>query len=42
VWLGNGPADGGRALHSPSYDFNDEILPVGAAYWVRLVETILA
>ena len=42
VWLGNGPAGGGRALHSPSYDFNDEILPVGAAYWVRLVETILA
>jgi hippurate hydrolase len=39
--VGNGPADGGRGLHSPHYDFNDEILPVGAAYWVRLVETIL-
>ena len=42
VWLGNGPADGGRALHSPRYDFNDAVLPVGAAYWVRLVETILS
>jgi len=40
--VGNGPADGGRGLHSPHYDFNDEILPVGAAYWVRLAETILA
>jgi hippurate hydrolase len=42
VWLGNGPAENGRNLHSPRYDFNDEILPVGAAYWVRLVETILS
>ena len=41
VWLGNGPAEGGRALHNPAYDFNDAILPVGAAYWVHLVETIL-
>jgi hippurate hydrolase len=39
--LGNGLADGGRGLHSPRYDFNDAILPVGAAYWVRLAETIL-
>jgi hippurate hydrolase len=41
VWLGNGPAEDGRGLHGPRYDFNDAILPVGAAYWVRLVETIL-
>ena len=39
VWLGSG--DGVRALHSPGYDFNDAVLPVGAAYWVRLAETIL-
>ncbi|MSO71785.1 MAG: amidohydrolase [Alphaproteobacteria bacterium] len=38
VWLGNGPTDGGRALHSPLYDFNDSVLPVGASYWVKLVE----
>lgn len=42
VWLGNGPAAGGCGLHNPHYDFNDEILPIGASYWVRLVETLLA
>ena len=28
-------------LHHPGYDFNDEILPVGASYWATLAETIL-
>ncbi len=41
VWLGNGPGDGGRVLHSPHYDFNDDAIPVGASYWVRLVESLL-
>ena len=41
VWLGNGPGSGGCSLHNPHYDFNDEILPLGVAYWVRLVETAL-
>ncbi|WP_029008064.1 M20 aminoacylase family protein [Azospirillum halopraeferens] len=41
VWLGAGPADGGRNLHSPHYDFNDAILAIGASYWVRLAETVL-
>ena len=36
---GGGP--GGCGLHNPSYDFNDEILPVGVAYWTSLVETEL-
>ena len=36
-WL----ADKGRRLHSPHYDFNDALLPVGASYWVRLVERLL-
>ena len=26
-----------HALHTPKYDFNDEILPLGAAYWVSIV-----
>jgi hippurate hydrolase len=30
VWIGNGPADNGRELHNPNYDFNDAILPVAA------------
>jgi len=38
VWLGNGPAEGGCMLHNPRYDFNDAILPIGAAYWVNLAE----
>lgn len=41
VWIGNGPADNGRLLHSPRYDFNDEVLPIGASYFARLVETLL-
>jgi hippurate hydrolase len=42
AWLGNGPSDNGRLLHNPRYDFNDDILPVGASYWARLAETRLA
>ena len=38
VWLGNGPGEGGCMLHSPHYDFNDEIIATGIRYWVRLVE----
>jgi hippurate hydrolase len=42
VWLGNGPGEGGCMLHSPHYDFNDEIIATGIRYWVRLAERILA
>jgi amidohydrolase len=41
LFIGNGPSDNGRVLHSPHYDFNDDILSVGAAYWVKLIETAL-
>jgi hippurate hydrolase len=40
VWIGNG-VDSAK-LHNPRYDFNDEVLAVGASYWARLVETVLA
>jgi amidohydrolase len=40
VWIGNG--ENREFLHHPNYDFNDEILPLGATYWARLVERILA
>lgn len=33
-----GHGDGPCMLHNPSYDFNDELLPLGATYWVRLAE----
>jgi amidohydrolase len=50
VFLGNGEGDHRSAghglgpcnLHNPSYDFNDELLPIGGTYWVRLAETYLA
>jgi len=42
VWIGNGPGEGGCTLHNPAYDFNDDILPIGASYWARLVERSLA
>ena len=29
-------------LHNPSYDFNDDVLPLGATYWVKLAEAWLA
>jgi len=38
IWIGNGPSAG---LHHPEYNFNDEIIPFGTSYWVRLVETAL-
>lgn len=41
LWIGNGSSDGSCLLHNPHYDFNDEILPLGAAYWVKLVENEL-
>lgn len=41
IWIGNGASDYGCLLHNPHYDFNDEILPVGVAYWVKLVESVL-
>ena len=41
IWAGNGPTDGDRLLHNPHYDFNDDLLPLGATYWSRLVEHLL-
>jgi amidohydrolase len=35
---GGGPC----MLHNPSYDFNDDLIPLGATYWVRLAEAWLA
>ena len=29
-------------IHNPAYDFNDKNLPIGAAYWTRLVERYLS
>jgi len=41
IWIGNGSSENSCLLHNPHYDFNDDILPIGAAYWVKLVKTVL-
>ncbi len=42
VWIGNGPAEAGRDLHSPHYDFNDAILPVASRYLAEVAKRALA
>ncbi len=37
-----GHGAGPCTLHNASYDFNDEIIPIGATYWVRLAERFLS
>ncbi|MEO9613922.1 MAG: M20 aminoacylase family protein [Nitratireductor sp.] len=39
VFVGNGDT---ANLHHPAYDFNDEAIPHGISYWVRLTEKALA
>jgi len=49
VFIGNGEGehrDAGHSLgpcnlHNPTYDFNDDLLAIGATYWVRLAERYL-
>jgi amidohydrolase len=38
IFMGNGDS---TALHSDTYDFNEEALPYGVSYWARLVEMAL-
>ncbi len=39
IWLGADGAGPSLPLHNPRYDFNDDTLGLGAAYWVSLVES---
>ncbi|MCG7504424.1 M20 aminoacylase family protein [Mesorhizobium retamae] len=39
IFIGNGDTAG---LHHPAYDFNDEVIPHGVSYWVKLAEKALA
>ncbi len=41
VWLGQGGGPGGCYLHNPHFDFNDEVIPLGAGYLAALVEESL-
>jgi amidohydrolase len=38
IFVGNGDSAG---LHHPAYDFNDDVIPIGTSYWVRLAETAM-
>src|SRR5205085_7361245 len=38
IFVGNGDTAG---LHHPAYNFNDDVIPIGTSYWVKLVETAL-
>ncbi len=42
VWVGNGPAEGGRGLHNSGYDFNDAILPTTAGWLAAVAKGALA
>ena len=45
IWMGQGEDDPesnhNQGLHTPRYDFNDEIIPLGIEYWARIVENAL-
>ena len=42
VWIGNGPADGGRELHNPNFDYNDAILPAASRFLANAAKHALA
>ncbi|PKH03795.1 amidohydrolase [Psychromonas sp. MB-3u-54] len=42
IWIGNGVIKDGEGLHNPHYDFNDDILSLGANYWIALTQQHLA
>ena len=42
VWIGNGPADGGRELHNSNYNYNDAILPAAATYLASVAKRALS
>jgi amidohydrolase len=41
IWIGNGSSENSCLLHNPHYDFNDDILSAGMAYWIELVKLSL-
>ena len=41
LMIGNGAGEGSCMVHNPGYDFNDAILPVGAAFWSQLTHRYL-
>jgi hippurate hydrolase len=42
LFIGNGDGPGHCMVHNPGYDFNDDNMAVGSAFWVRLAERFLS
>lgn len=42
IWVGAARGGNNPGLHSPYFNFNDDVLPTGAEFWVRLVRQALA
>jgi hippurate hydrolase len=41
-FIGTSSSENTVSLHHPGYDFNDDILPIGAQFWTHLTEAFLA
>jgi len=41
-FLGSSVTGTEKSLHHPGYNFNDDLLPIGAAFWTELAEAYLA
>lgn len=42
VMIGNGDGPEAAFVHTPKYDFNDALTPIGVAYWINLVQAELS
>lgn len=42
IFIGNGDAEGTCMVHNAGYDFNDDAIETGVAYWCSLTESLLA
>ena len=44
IMIGNGVNDGGKThqVHTPHYNFNDDIIPLGVAWWVNIIREELS
>ena len=41
IFVGQGDEKHNKPCHHAEYDFNDEILPIGTSYWIKLVKNLL-
>ena len=41
IFVGQGDDNHNKPCHHAEYDFNDDIIPIGTSYWIKLVQKIL-